>query len=120
MFLCKEPARLFACLVDRAALNDAVRAGEIDVLEDAHLGILPAAVILDAPQLTAAGVHHDDLAGLHVPQQGRSGGVQRAALAGEDVAAAGQRTDAQGPVAAGVAHRDELGGRHDNKAVSSL
>ena len=74
----------------------------------------------DAAQLTGLGVGHHDLAGLHVPQQGGTHSVQRTALAGKDVAAAGQRADAQGPVAAGVAHRDELGGGHDHQTVRTF
>ena len=120
VLLRQEAACLLAGLVDRAALDDAVRAGEVDVLEDAHLGVLPAAVILDAAQLAGAGVGHDDLAGLHIPQKRSTGRIQRTALAGEDVAAAGQRTDAQRPVAARVTHCDELGGRHDDEAVGTL
>ena len=104
----------------RAALDDAVRAGEVDELEHAHLGVRAAAVILDAAQFAGLGIHHYDLAGLHIPQQGGTGGIQCAALAGKDVAAAGQGADAQGTVAPGVAHRDELGGRHDHKAVCAL
>ena len=94
--MCQEPACLLASLVHRAALDDAVRAGEIDELEHAHLGVRAAAVILDAPQLTGLGVGNDDLAGLHVPQQGGADGIQCAAFAGKDVAAAGQGADAQG------------------------
>ncbi len=101
VLLCQEPACLLAGLVHRAALDDAVRAGEIDELEHAHLGVRAAAVILDAPQLTGLGVGNDDLAGLHVPQQGRARSIQRTALAGKDVAAAGQGADAQGAVAPG-------------------
>ena len=82
----------------RAALDDAVRAGEIDELEHAHLGVRPTAVILDAAQLTGFCVCHHDLAGLHVPQQGRARSIQRTALAGKDVAAAGPSADAQGAV----------------------
>lgn len=58
-------------------------------------------MILDATQLAGFCVCHHDLAGLHVPQQGGTGSVQCTALAGKYVAAAGQRADAQGPVAAG-------------------
>ena len=77
-------------------------------------------MILDAAQLAGAGVGHDDLAGLHIPQKRSTGRIQRTALAGEDVAAAGQRTDAQRPVAARVTHCDELCGRHNDEAVSSF
>ena len=120
VFLCQEPAGLLAGLVHRAALDDAVRAGKVDELEHAHLGVRAAAVILDAPQFTGLGVGDDDLAGFHVPQQGRADRIQCAALAGKDVAAAGQGADAQGPVAAGVTHCNELGGRHDHEAVSTF
>ena len=120
VFLCEEAACLLAGLMHRAALNDAVGAGEVDELEDAHLAVGTAAVVFDGAQLTSLGVGDDDLARLHIPQQRRTDGVQRTALAGEGIAAAGQGADAQGPVAPGVAGRDELGGRHDHKAVSAL
>ena len=77
-------------------------------------------MILDAPQLTGLGVGNDDLAGLHVPQQGRARSIQRAALASKDVAAAGQGADAQGAVAPGVPDRNELGGGHDHQTVCTL
>ena len=96
MFLCREPAGLFAGLVHRAALDDAVRAGKVDELEHAHLGVRAAHMVGDAAQLAGLGVGHHDLAGLHVPQQGGTHSVQGTALAGKDVAAAGQRADAQG------------------------
>ena len=96
-----RPACLRASCTELPSI-DAVRAGEIDELEHAHLGVRAAAVILDAPQLTGLGVGNDDLAGLHVPQQGRARSIQRATLAGKDVAAAGQGADAQGAVAPGV------------------
>ena len=85
-----------------------------------HIWVRAAAVILDAPQLTGLGVGNDDLAGLHVPQQGRARSIQRTALAGKDVAAAGQGADAQGAVALGVPDRNELGGGHDHQTVCTL
>ena len=48
----------------------------------------------DAPQLSGLGIGHHDLTGFHIPQESGSSGVQGAALAGEDIAAARQGTDA--------------------------
>ena len=120
MLLRQETACLLAGLMDRLPLDDAVRAGEVDVLKHAHLAVRAAHMVGDAPQLSGLGVRHHDLAGFHIPQESGSSGVQGAALAGKNVAAARQGTDAQGPVAAGVPHGDELGGRHDDEAVSPL
>ena len=77
-------------------------------------------MILDAAQLASLGIGYHDLAGLHVPQQGGTGSVQCTALAGKHIAAAGQGADAQGPVAAGVTHCNELGGRHDHQTVGTF
>ena len=77
-------------------------------------------MILDAAQLTGFCVCHQDLAGLHVPQQSGTGGIQCTALAGKYVAAAGQGADAQGPVAAGVTHCNELGSGHDHQTVGAF
>src|SRR5699024_5994985 len=115
VLLRQEAPRLHPGLVDRAALDGAVGPGKVDVFKHAHLAGLAAAVVLDAAQ--AVGVGHHDLAGFHVPQQGGAHGVQGAALAGKSVAAPRQGADAQGPVAPGVPHRDQLGGGHDDQAV---
>ena len=120
VLLSQEAASLLAGLMHRAALDDAVGAGEIDELEDTHLAVGTAAVVFDGAQLTGLGVGDDDLAGLHVPQQGRAHGVQRAALAGKDVAAARQGADAERAITAGVTDRDKLSGRHDHEAVSAF
>ena len=77
-------------------------------------------MILDAAQLAGFCVCHHDLAGLHIPQQSGASGIQCTALAGKYVAAAGQGADAQGPVAAGVTHCNELGGRHDHQTVGTF
>ena len=118
MFLSQEPAGLHPGLVDRAALDDAVGPGKIDVFKDAHLAGLFAAVLGVAAQ--AVGVGHHNLAGGDVPQIGGPHRVQGTALAGEHIAAARQGADAQGPVAPGVADRDQLGGGHNHQAVGAL
>ena len=77
-------------------------------------------MVLDAPQFAGAGVRNDDLAGFHVPQKGSAGGIESTALAGEHITAAGKRADAERTIAARVADRDQLGGRHDDQTVRAF
>ena len=56
VLLRQEAARLLACLVDGLTFNDAVRAGEVDVLKHAHLAVRAAHMVPDAPQLAGLGI----------------------------------------------------------------
>ena len=103
----QPPSRSFTSPQPTATKGTTLVVWAVDVYKRQHLGVRAAAVILDAAQLAGLGIHHYDLAGLHIPQQRSAGGIQCAALAGKDIAAAGQGADAQGTVAPGVAHRNE-------------
>ena len=119
MLLRQEPARLQTGLMHTGALDDGIRAGEVDVLKDAHRVRRGAAVILHRAQAVAVG--NNDLAGAHVTDELRTHGVQRTALAGKGIAVAvGQLADAQRAEAVGVTRRDQLGVGHNDEGVCAL
>ena len=96
--------------------DDAVRAGEVDVLEDAE-GAAIALQRLEAAD--AAGGDLDDLAGVDLAQEGGAQVVEGAALGGDDPAAV-QAPQAERSHAEGVAHGEQGVGREDDEGVGAL
>ena len=89
---------------DAAALDDAVRAGEIDVLEDAEAGV----AIVERPQTSdPARADDHDLSRCDIADELGANNVVRAGLRGVNpgvgVAAVNQRSDAER-----IAHADDL------------
>ena len=99
-----------ARLVDAAALDDAVRPGEVDVLEDAEP---PRAAGEGVLRMHAGGIDDDELAGLDVAHEVGADDVERAGLRCQDVGLAEPPQD-QRPDAQRVAHADHhvVGQRH--------
>ena len=96
-------ADALARLVDAGAFDDAVGAGEIDVLEDAE----PAVAAVERHQaFDPAGADDDDLAGLDVAHEIGADDVERAGLRGEDPGVA-EPAQHQWPHPQRVAHPDD-------------
>ena len=109
------PPESLADLVDASAAHDRIRAGEVDVLEDAEpLDRREKRVV----GVRSPGVDDDHLARLHLPQVLRLDQVERARLRGDDRSPLplhlpeGERPD---PV--GVAHPDQLVPGHEEEGI---
>ncbi len=107
------PPHLDACLVDAAAADRGVGAGEVDVLEHAALGVGLGEVV----GAQAVLVDHDQLAGLDLADDAGADGGQGGVLAGDHPAALeaaeDQRADAlrvAGGVERVLVHPDEREG----------
>ncbi len=98
------PAHLFAHLVDRAAADDGVGTGEIDVFEDAESGRIFRHEAVAFQPLT--GDHHD-LAVLHLTHEFGADDVQRARLRGEHPGLAELAEDER-PDSERIARADQL------------
>ena len=109
-------AHPLAHAIDRAAVHDAVRAGEIDVFEQAGAG--PAGRE-GLERLQALVVDDDDLTVLDITLKGRADGVQRAGFRSQHPGAAeppqDQRTDAER-----VARADQLGAGGADEGIAAL
>ena len=91
-------------LVDAAPLYDAVRAGEVNVLEDAETGV----AIVEWPQASyAAPANDDDLSCCDIADELGADDVERAGLLGEDPGV-GETAENQRPHAERIAHPDDL------------
>ena len=105
-------ASLLTGKLDRRAVDDGVRTGEINILKYAGGG-LALNVAVHRAQLA---VFYDaDLTRLHVADKLRAERVERAGLGGEYIAVAVQQTDAERTEAVGVARSDQLARRHDHE-----
>jgi len=114
----EERARALARDVDAAAIDDGVRAGEVDELKDAELLRRFAAVARVGAN--AGCVDDDDLAGADVALELGADGVERAGLGGKDDGAVLQLTHAEGPEAVHIARGDELCRRRENEGIRAL
>ena len=92
------PAHLDARLVHDPAADDGVGPGEVDVLEDAPLGLRLGEPVRAQPVL----VDGDELAGLDLADDGRADRLQRGRLGGDDPAAL-EPAEREGTHAPGVA-----------------
>src|SRR6516162_6158384 len=105
-------------LVDAAPLYDAVRAGEVDVLENAETGF----AIVEWPQASyAARANDDDLSCCDIADEVSADDVERTGLRSEDPGV-GETAENQRPHAAGIAHSDDLvlRERHQRKGALDL
>ena len=97
-------AHVHAHRVQQLVADDAVGAGEVDVLEDAE-GV---ALLLDGlHRVEAVLVDDDRLAGLDLADERRAEVVEGAGLGGDDPAVAVELADAERADAVGVAHGDQ-------------
>ena len=109
------PPESLADLVDAGAAHDRVRTREVDVLEDAEM--------LDRREerpvgMRPAGVDHDHLPRLHLPQVLRLDQVESARLGGDDRAPLPfQLPERQGADPVRVAHPDQLVPRHEEEGI---
>ena len=69
--------------MDRLAVNDAVRAGKIQVLENTQAGSPAPTVISDRLELSRD-VYIDYLTGFYIPDKGGAHAVQRTGLRGKN------------------------------------
>ena len=106
----EDAAHLDARLVDDPAADDGVGAGEVDVLEDAALGLR----LGEPVRAQAVLVDGDELTGLDLADDGRADRLQRRGLGGDDPAAleAAEREGTHPPGVAGgiqrrLVHEDE-------------
>src|SRR6516164_422463 len=98
------PSDALARLVDAPPLHDAVRAGEVDMLEDAETRI----AIVKWPQaLHAARADDDDLSGCDIADKLGADDVERAGLRGEDPGV-GETAENQWPHSERIAHPNDL------------
>ena len=99
--------------MDTGALNDGVGAGKIDILE--HTDVVGRRAAVGADGAHTGIIHHNNLAGQHIPHKAGAHGVQRTALGGKGPAGTvGQLADAQRAEPVGIAGRDELGVGHNH------
>jgi hypothetical protein len=112
----QAPAHALAHVIDRAAVHDAVGAGEVDVFEDARPGLLGRE---RAQRFDAALRDDDHLAVVDVADECGADHVERAGLRRQDVGAVElaehQRADAQR-----VAHADQLLVGQGDQGVAAL
>ena len=106
----EDPAHLDAGLVDDPAADDGVGAGEVDVLEDAALGL----GLGEPVRAQAVLVDDDELTGLDLADDGRADRLQGGGLGGDDPAPleAAEREGTHAPRVAGgiqrrLVHEDE-------------
>src|SRR5262249_9719418 len=107
-----------ACLVDAAPLNNAVRAGEVDVLENAETGV----AIVEWPQAPhTARADDDDLSRFNIADELGADDVERTGLRSEDPGV-GKTAENQRPHAERIAHSDDflLRERHQRKGALHL
>ena len=113
VLLCQKLTREHARFVDGLTVDDAVGAGEIDVLENARARVCRAKSLVRGELSVMKG---DDLARLDVAHKLGADRVESAGLGGKDVIFAypahAKRADTEG-----IAHGDELGGAHDQHGI---
>ena len=109
-------ASLLAGDLDARAVDDGVRAREVDILEHARGG-LALDVAVQAAELAV--LDHAHFARLDVADELRAERIERAGLGSKDVAAV-QHTDAKRTEAVRVARGDQLARRHDDERIRAL
>ena len=105
-------------LVHRDAVDDGVRPGKVDVLEDA-VGLLRPSTVL-APRGDAVLPKDEDLPGFDVADELRPNSPERTTLRCNDVGPVRGHAIADGAEAMGVTCTDKLLGGHEHERVGTF